>query len=137
MRPKSSRFMKAELMVLLAILLLKVIDGQTNCVFGATAGAFKQAAGCYGEINQAEKSIVMLEEIEEMFPGYHGAHAPLVMHYMAVERYEEAILRLNQFDDPTEAAMLWQHLGKTWGSRGYLEEAIIAFKKAHSLNPNR
>ena len=54
MRPKSSRFMKAELIVLLAILLLKAIDGQTNCIFGATAG-------CYGEINQAEKTIVMLD----------------------------------------------------------------------------
>ncbi len=158
MNLKMSRLLKAELIVLLCILILKAVDVQTNCVLNGTARFLKQVVRIdplsefaynglghtyYGlnEVEEGDKAfnqatLISYERAVQKNPGdaqtwYNFGHH---YHYIddrpakAIRCYEKAV-RL----EPSWPAA-WEFLGNAYADTDQHDRAMNAYKKSLALD---
>ena len=151
-----SRFLKAELIVLLCVLVLKAIDLQTNCVLAGTAGILQQAAKIapnsqfvhtalgytyYGlkQVVDGDRAfyqahVISCKKAVQKNPNDAAAHFNLGEEYyyadkleQAIKHYEEAV-RLGPYH-----VWKWEQLGDAYSKNDQYNKAMTAYKEAITL----
>jgi tetratricopeptide (TPR) repeat protein len=158
MNLKMSRLLRAELIVLLCILILKAVDVQTNCVLNGTARFLKQVVRidplsefAYNALGHTYYGLDQVEEGDKAFnqatlisyeraiqknPDDAQTWFNLGHHYhyldnmpaKSIRCYEKAV----RLDSSWPAA--WEFLGNAYADTGQEIKAITAYKESLALD---